>query len=64
LLISAKDVAFLRSLGESALVVSLECPGRTTLHARLAPLLKRIVPVPYSDDWYISMTATGPLYEK
>ncbi len=64
LLISPEDRAFLRSLGDSEVIVSLVCTGRITLHARGAPLIKRMVPVPYSEDWYISITATGPLYEK
>jgi hypothetical protein len=62
-LIAPEDVAFLRSLDDSVVIVSLECPGRKTLHARLQPLIKRMVPSPYSDDWYVSVTGTGPLYE-
>ena len=64
LLISPEDLAFLRSMESSENIVSLVCPGRQTLHARVQPLLKRMVPVPYSEDWYISITATGPLYKK
>lgn len=63
-LISAGDVAFLRSLDGSDAIVSLACPGRRPLHVRVTALLKRVVQSPFSDDWYVSVTATGPLYEK
>ena len=63
LLISPEDAAFLRTLDGSTYIVQLECPGRRPLRARVQPILKRMVPVPYSDDWYISVTGTGTLYE-
>ena len=62
LLISAADAAFLRTLDGSGYIVSLECPGRRTLHARVQSLLARMVQAPFSDDWYVSVTGTGPLY--
>lgn len=64
LLISPEDATQLRSLEDGAAIISLACPGRTALHVRVAALLKRMVPAPFSDDWYISMTATGPLFTK
>ncbi len=63
-LISPEDMAFLRTLEGSDVVVTLACPGRKQSHARAGALLKRLVRAPSSDDWYVSVTATGPLYEK
>ena len=63
-LISPEDVAFLRTLDGSDVIVTLACPGRKQSHARVGALLKRLVQSPFSDDWYVSVTATGPLYEK
>jgi hypothetical protein len=62
LLISPEDRAYLLSLDNSQITVGLACPGRRTAYARIESLIRRMVPVPYSDDWYVSVTATGPLY--
>lgn len=64
LLISDCDAYYLRSLTDTDIIVSLVCPGRRVVHTRLAPLLQRLVKAPLSDDWYVSITATGPLFAK
>jgi hypothetical protein len=64
LLISAEDVEYLRSLEAQDAIASLECAGRRTVNARIKHLLTRMVQAPDSQDWYVSVTATGPLFTK
>jgi hypothetical protein len=63
-LISPDTIALLRGLPDDEVRVCLVCLGRRPVKARAAAILRRAVQVPYSDDWYISSTATGPLFEK
>lgn len=60
-LISAEDVRVLRLLSARNLLVRLESPGLPTYHAHIHQLLKRVVPVPGTDMWYVPTTVTGPL---
>ena len=62
LLIAADDAVMLRALAGGPYLVCLECPGRWPVRARLQPLLARMVPVPYANEWYVSASGTGPLY--
>jgi hypothetical protein len=64
LLISAEDVEYLRTLEAQDAIATLECPGRKTVSARVRHLLLRLVRVPDSADYYVSVTGTGPLYTK
>lgn len=64
LLIAPDDAAYLMDVDDPDMIVSLTCPGRRTVHVRLPLLCKRMVPAPHSDDWYISVTGTGPLFRQ
>jgi hypothetical protein len=63
LLIAADDVQLLTALRARDIVVRLDCPGQPSYQARVQLLLKRLVPVPASEFWYLPITITGPLRE-
>ena len=60
-LITAEDVRLLRLLSARNIIVRLECAGLPTYHARVQQLLKRMIPVPGTELWYVPTTVTGPL---
>jgi hypothetical protein len=64
LLIDGTDADYLLAADDPDMIVSLTCPGRNTVHVRQPLLRARMVPAPHSDDWYISVTGTGPLFRK
>ena len=60
-LIAVSDVNTLRLLSKRNVLIRLECPGHPSYQARVQQLLKRLVPLPASDYWYLPVTKTGPL---
>jgi hypothetical protein len=63
ILISSSDVQVLRALAARDIIVRLECPKQPTYHGRIPQILKRLVPIPLSEYWYLPTTSTGPLRE-
>jgi hypothetical protein len=59
--IANKDVLLLRVLAEHNNTIRLVCDGHPTYHVRVQTLLQRIVKVQSVEDWYISVSSTGPL---
>ena len=62
-LISAENVQVLRALAARNIIVRLECPGQPTYQGRVQAIVKRLVPVPAAEFWYLPVTMTGPLRE-
>lgn len=60
-LITADDVRTLRAVAARNIIIKLECPGHPTYQGRVQHLLKRLVPVPATEFWFLPTTMTGPL---
>ena len=60
-LISADDVRTLRAVAARNIIIKLECPGQRTYQGRVQQLLRRLVPIPATQFWFLPTTMTGPL---